>query len=119
MTPAQDRFETSTIQRTESGAVDTEYYRDQARRLRAEVLREATQRIIARVASCLHQPIHCLRQWRQRRAQRRQLAQLSARELRDIGIGRNDIEAIASGDFFTDTTRRRQPRRHADSGKQP
>ncbi len=119
MTTARDRFETTTVRRTESGAVDTEYYRVEAQQLRAEVVRAATQRIIARVASCLRGPIQCLRQWRQRRARRHQLAQLSARELRDIGIDRGDIDTIASGDFFTDTTRRRQPHRHADSGEQP
>ena len=50
-------------------------------------------------------------QWKRNRARkaliattRRELSQLTDHELRDLGIGRSDIESIARGTFHKETT---------------
>jgi uncharacterized protein YjiS (DUF1127 family) len=51
-------------------------------------------------------PWRCLRAWHASRALHRELAALSSRELKDIGLTSADIGAVASGAFQKDPTRR-------------
>jgi uncharacterized protein YjiS (DUF1127 family) len=55
----------------------------------------------------------CLRMKWGQETRRRELAALDARELKDIGIGPGDFDAIANGAFFSDPSRRaRRPAAH-------
>jgi uncharacterized protein YjiS (DUF1127 family) len=108
-------FTATTVRRTRGGAIDTEYYARRARSLRAETVGIDLGRLGAWLGRLVHGLIARIARIRTRNA----LAALDSRMLQDLGIGRNDIDAIASGDFFTDATRRRQRRGHADGGAQP
>jgi len=115
MTADHREFTTTTVRRTRSGAIDTEYYARRARTLRAETVDIGLGRFGAWLGRLVHRLVARIARLRTRNA----LSALDRRMLQDLGIGRNDIDAIASGDFFTDATRRRQPRGHADRGAQP
>lgn len=90
-----------TPRRMPDGAIDTDFYLRQAQARRADVVRA--------ILSCLaHSGIRawaCIKAKMQGRAARRQLASLSARELKDLGLNSGDIEAVASGAYFIDPTR--------------
>jgi uncharacterized protein YjiS (DUF1127 family) len=64
----------------------------------------AVQRWLLAVPTVLRQ------RWR-RSALSRGLSGFSARELRDLGLCRSDIGAVADGSFFSDATRRQRPGR--------
>ena len=108
-------FTPTTVRRTRSGAVDTEYYARRARALRAETLGTGLGRFGAWLGRRVHGLMACLARMRTRNA----LAALDRRMLQDLGIGRSDIDAIANGNFFADTVRRRQTHEHAGRGTQP
>ncbi len=51
--------------------------------------------VTAPTPSPFHQRLmHALRSWRRRRADARHLADMSERELRDLGIGRSEVPAL-------------------------
>jgi uncharacterized protein YjiS (DUF1127 family) len=115
MTSGHRESTATSVRRTRSGAVDTEYYARRARALRAETVGIGLGRFSAWVARLVHRLIARIARFRTRNA----LTALDRRMLQDLGIGRSDIDAIASGDFFTDATRQRQARGHARTGTQP
>lgn len=115
MTTDHREFTATSVRRTRSGAVDMEYYTRRARALRAETVGIGLDRFGAWLGRLVHRLVARIARLRTRNT----LAALDRRMLQDLGIGRNDIDAIASGDFFTDTTRRRQPRSHTGRGEQP
>jgi uncharacterized protein YjiS (DUF1127 family) len=95
------------VRRTPSGAVDTEFYSQRARRARADALRA----LIECLGRCGLRAWGCVRtKWGQQ-TRRRELAALDARELKDIGIAQGDFDAIANGAFFRDPSRRPAARR--------
>jgi uncharacterized protein YjiS (DUF1127 family) len=108
-------FTPTPVGRTRSGAVDTECYARRARALRAETVGSG----LGRFSAWLGRRVHGLMARIARIRTRKALAALDRRMLQDLGIGRSDIDAIANGNFFADTLRRRQARDHADRGTQP
>ncbi|HSW53171.1 MAG TPA: DUF1127 domain-containing protein, partial [Sulfuricaulis sp.] len=70
------------IRRTESGVIDTDYYRQRARALRAGFLHA--------VVSCLvrggRRAWECIRAKLNERSTRQSLSRLSTRELKDLGL---------------------------------
>lgn len=115
MTTDHREFTAASVRRTRSGAVDMEYYTRRARALRAETVGIGLGRFGAWLGRLAHKLIARIARLRTRNA----LAALDRRMLQDLGIGRSDIDAIASGDFFSDATRQRQPRDYADRETQP
>ena len=115
MTTGHGESTTTSVRRTRSGAVDTEYYARRARALRAETVGIGLRWISARLGHLVHRLIARISRLRTRNA----LAALDHRMLQDLGIGRNDIDAIASGAYFSDATRQRPTHDHADRGAQP
>lgn len=89
------------IRRTAGGAIDTDYYHRRARDLRAGFLRA----VISCIARCGWRAWDCIKARMEDQTARHTLSTLSSRELKDIGLARGDIEAIASGAYFTDPTR--------------
>jgi uncharacterized protein YjiS (DUF1127 family) len=115
MTTDQREFTATSVRRTRSGAVDMEYYTRRARALRAETVGIG----FGRISALLWRPVHRLIARIARLRTRNALAALDRRMLQDLGISHSDIDAIASGDFFTDATRQRQAHDHTDRGTQP
>ena len=89
------------IRRTASGAIDTEYYHRRARAERGDFLRA----VFSCVARCGWHAWGCIKKKMEGQCARQQLSALSTRELKDIGLARGDIEAVASGAYATDQTR--------------
>lgn len=91
----------AAIRRTAGGAVDTDYYHRRARAERAGFLRA--------VMSCLARrgwrAWGCIKAKMQGRATQRALSVLSARELKDLGLARSDLDALGDGTFSADPTR--------------
>lgn len=85
------------VRRTPDGSIDVRYYERRARRLRARWVRSCAVRLWRRMVDAFR-----------RSAVIRELNALDERTLRDIGIGRADIDAIASGDFCRDPSRRQR-----------
>lgn len=85
------------IRRLCNGAIDLAYYEKRARALRARCMRFWLHRLIRSV----------VRFWR-RRAVAAELWSLDESAMRDIGIARSDIAAIASGAYFQDESRRQR-----------
>ncbi len=89
------------VRRTDSGAIDTEYYQQHALALRAGFLRA--------VIGCLlrggRRAWDCIRARLQERGTRRALSGLSSRELKDLGLARSDFDALGDGSYFSDATR--------------
>jgi uncharacterized protein YjiS (DUF1127 family) len=112
MTTDHREFTATSVRRTRSGAVDMEYYTRRARALRAETVGLGLGRFGAWLGRLVRRLITRIARLRTRNA----LAALDHRMLQDLGIGRSDIDAIASGDFFTDVTRQRQAHDHTDRG---
>ncbi len=108
-------FTATTVQRTRSGAVDTEYYARRARALRAETVGIGLGRFGAWLGRLAHGLVAYIARIRTRKA----LAALDRRMLQDLGIGRSDIDAIANGNYFADSARRRQARDPADRERRP
>ena len=94
------------VRRTASGALDTDYYHRRARVERADFLRA----ILSCIARCGWRAWSCIKTRMEGQSTRRELSALSARELKDLGISRSDINAIASGAYFSDTSRYPQNR---------
>lgn len=107
-TDHKGKFTATSVRRTRSGAVDTKYYARRARVLRAEAVGAGLGRFGVWLVRLAHRLGTRLARFRTRNT----LAALDHRMLQDLGIGRNDIDAIANGDFFTDATRQRQARTH-------
>jgi uncharacterized protein YjiS (DUF1127 family) len=93
------------MRRTASGAIDTDYYQRRARAARADFLRAA----LSCIARCGLRAWRCIETKMAAQAIRRELAALSERELKDIGLARSEIDTVASGAYFADPTR--YPRR--------
>jgi uncharacterized protein YjiS (DUF1127 family) len=108
-------FMATTVHRTRSGAIDTEYYARRARALRAEAVGIGLGRFSAWLGRLLRGLAAHFARIRARKA----LAALDRRMLQDLGIGRSDIDAIVNGNFFANSMRRRQTHDHADRGTQP
>jgi len=89
------------IRRTASGAIDTDYYHRRARAERSDFLRA----VLSCIACCGWRAWGCIKKIMEGQSARQQLSVLSARELKDIGLARSDIDAIASGAYATDETR--------------
>lgn len=89
------------IHRTASGALDTDYYHRRARAERADFLRA----VLSCLARCGWRAWGCIKTKMEGQAARRELSVLSARELKDLGLARGDLDALARGTFFTDPTR--------------
>jgi uncharacterized protein YjiS (DUF1127 family) len=102
--PASYRSLLPAVRRTASGAIDTEHYRHRARIERAAFLRA----VLDAIARCATAPRRCLRAWLETRARHRELAALSTRELKDIGLTSADLGAVARGAFQQDPTRRQR-----------
>jgi uncharacterized protein YjiS (DUF1127 family) len=115
MTTDHREFTATGVRRTRNGAVNMDYYTRRARALRSETVGIGLGRISALLGRLAHRLIARIARLRTRNA----LAALDHRMLQDLGIGRSDIDAIASGDFFSDVTRQRQAHDHADRGTQP
>jgi len=89
------------IRRTTTGVLDTAYYHRRARAERAEFLRA----VLSCIARCGWRAWGCIKTKMEGQATRRELSALSTRELKDLGLARGDLEALASGAYFTDPTR--------------
>lgn len=89
------------VRRTTSGALDTNYYYRRARAERAVFLRA----VFSCIARCGWRAWGCIKERMAARTTRLELSALSARELRDLGIARSDLDAIASGAYFNDMSR--------------
>lgn len=91
---AEPRTDAGTdVLRTDNGAINTEHYLGKAHRLR--------KRYFARLL------FRFIQFWR-RRTILRELDALDARDLHDIGISRCEIDAIASGAYAADTSRKQR-----------
>lgn len=89
------------IRRTESGAIDTEDYHRRARAECAEFLRA----VLSCIARCGWRAWGGIRAKMQEQVTQQELSVLSTRELKDLGLSGSDIDALASGAYFTDPTR--------------
>ncbi|HKQ29757.1 MAG TPA: branched-chain-amino-acid transaminase [Burkholderiales bacterium] len=96
---------TLSPRRSANGAVNIDYYRAQANRLRAAAMRDILTDIAAGLAQWAQRMSTAIRDWRRRRAAYRELSALDVHALHDIGISRSDIEAIASDEFDDDRSR--------------
>jgi len=91
----------ATVRRRADGAPDTEFYLRRAHDLRADFLRA----VFSCIAHCGWRAWGCIRAKMEERVSQQTLSALSARELKDLGLARGDIEAITNGAYFTDPTR--------------
>ncbi len=89
------------IRRTASGTLDTDYYHRRARTERADFLRA----VLSCIARCGWRAWGCIKTKLEGQAARRELSALSTRELKDLGLTRGDLDALASGTYFADPTR--------------
>lgn len=89
------------IRRTASGAIDTDYYHHRAHAERGDFLRT----VLSCIARCGWRAWGCIKKKMQGESARQQLSALAENELKDLGLARGDIEAIASGTYATDPTR--------------
>lgn len=83
--------------RNEHGSIDVPFYESRARILRARFMMMWLRRLATWV----------VQGWRRRRLAS-ELYALDERTLRDLGIARSDIPAIASGSYCRDATRQRR-----------
>lgn len=100
------------VQRTASGAPGTDRNH---RHARADFLRA----ILSCIARRGWRAWGCIRTTMEQQAARQELSVLSMRELKDLGLARSDLDAVASGAYFTDPTRSARSReraRHAGLG---
>lgn len=108
-------FTAARARRARDGAIDREYCTRRAHALRAATAGIVLGRLNALLGSLLHRLIARHSRLRLRNV----LAALDRRMMQDLGISRGDIDAIASGDFFRDPTRRRQARDDTNREAQP
>lgn len=91
----------AAIRRTASGALDTDYYHRRVRAERADFLRA----VLSCIARCGWRAWGCIKKKMEGPAARRELSALSTRELKDLGLARNDLDALANGAYFNDMSR--------------
>jgi uncharacterized protein YjiS (DUF1127 family) len=103
-----ETIDTLPSRRSANGAVDIDYYRAHANRLRAAAMHEALKDLAAGLAKLAQRAGAAIHAWRQRRAAYRELSALDAQALHDIGISRGEIEAVANGGFGGDSSRCRK-----------
>lgn len=82
-----------------NGVIDMEYHKRRADALRARFLRDWLRNLVGSMVLC----------WR-RHTTELELNALDERALHDIGILRSDIQAVASGIYFRDESRRQRTR---------
>lgn len=109
-TPAPDPT-APPICRTATGALDIACYERQARRLRAQFLRESFSGLLLLLNTAWQRVKH----YAMRRAWQRELRALDDHALKDLALDRSDLAALASGRFFVDTTRRQRRAAHPPS----
>lgn len=96
----EDRFP-PRVRRLASGVIDNDYYHRRARRARGEFLRAAFLRLIRygwRTWNCVAGKARA-------NMARRQLMAMTARELKDLALVRNDVEAVVNNTYASDTSR--------------
>jgi len=86
--------------RTVSTAADTDYYYRRACTERVDFLRA----LLTPIARCWR-AWDCIKKKMEGQSARRQLSALSIHELKDLGLARGDLDAIANGTYATDPTR--------------
>ncbi len=96
----------SDIRRTTNATLDTDFYYRRARTERADFLRA----VLSCVARCGGRAWGCIKARMEGQTARRELSALSTRELKDLGLARGDLDALANGTYFTDSTRCSQSR---------
>ena len=96
--------------RTATGALDIACYERQARQLRAQFMHARLSRLLLLLGTAWRQVKTRFR----RLARQRELNALDDHALRDLGLDRSDLSAIASGAFFADASRRQRgvPKTH-------
>lgn len=104
--PANGPLSSSCVVRTPNGALDTDHYHRRARAERADFLRAA----LSCLARCGWRAWGCIQAKLDIQATRHELAALTGRELKDLGLTRDDLDAIANGAYFADPTRRLRSR---------
>ena len=102
-TPAPDTSNSPAC-RTAGGALDIACYERQARRLRAQFIREILNRLLLSVDTAWRR----VKLYAMRRARQRELSALDDNALKDLALDRSDLPAITSGAFFVDATRRQR-----------
>lgn len=105
--PAPDTH-SQHICRSETGALNMTCHERRARRLRAQ----ATQQWLNGLGHLLLRFWNCLRDCARSIANRRELAAIDQRTLKDIGLAPADLPAVADGSFLVDTTRRQRALPH-------
>ncbi len=95
-----DRQQTG-VRQTESGMFDAKYPY-----LHAQAGRNSlTRHVISCVMNCGQRTWSRIKKEMKGRSVQQQLSALSDRDLKDIGLVRNDIEKVANGSYATDQTR--------------
>ena len=82
----------------------SDFYETRARQLRNEAPARAIERVVGAGVRLLRR----FAAWRERRALLTTLGHLEPWQLKDIGISRTDLQAIADGSFFQDASRRQR-----------
>ena len=90
--------------RTATGALDIAYYEHQARQLRAQFMHAGLSHLLL----LLEMTWKHVKIGFNRHAGQGELNALDDHALRDIGLERSDLSAIASGAFFDDASRRQR-----------
>ena len=85
------------------GGIDYERLSRRGHRLRSEAIAAAAKRLQRYINNRVFRPLQC---WREERLRYSELMSLDSRTLKDIGISRGDIRAIASG-TWADAPKRR------------
>jgi uncharacterized protein YjiS (DUF1127 family) len=115
----RDEWVEQPLQRRDNGAIDVDYYRARAERLRAEAFAHAIRQSGRWVAQLAVKISRWFGDYRQRQRTARELLALDAHALRDIGISRGDIDAVVRGEFASDATRHSRLQPLADRNSTP
>lgn len=86
------------------GVLDITYYERRARRLRAQYIRAALSALVG----MLGQLWHALLRRAARRRARQELRALDTQTRQDLALDLGDLDALATGEFFVDDTRRQR-----------
>jgi len=89
------------IRRTASGTIDTDYYHQRACAERSDFLFA----VLSCIARNGWRAWGCIKRRIEGESVRHRLSALSEHELKDLGLARGDIDAVASGTYSTDPTR--------------